>query len=340
MRFSILVPVYNVEKYLAQCIESVLSQDYTDYELILVNDGSTDDSPQICLDYASKDNRIRYYSKDNEGLLLTRRFGIRQAEGEYLLFLDSDDYWEPNILSIINSAIKEYDTDMIVYRFNRCKDDGTLLYKDVDIFEDRTVFENENKEAFVKMFVSSSRLNVMWSKCVKKNIVDREYDYSPFNDKKGEDLLQSIALIRNASSILYLNAALYNYRLSPSGRGRNFKIKYIYDYEAVRQHVYNNLLEMNVGKETIEAFFSRYLEGLMDYMGRIVRSSSSYQEFVGYCEKMKRFNLMSLIETADYTFPLCNKQTATTYFLFIKEKYRRLYIEFKIKNAIKGFLQS
>ena len=99
MRFSVLIPVYNVEKYLDQCLTSVLTQDYSDFEVVLVNDGSTDQSPIICQKYAESDPRVKYYDKNNEGLLLTRRYSIKRASGEYIVFLDSDDYWEPGRVS-------------------------------------------------------------------------------------------------------------------------------------------------------------------------------------------------------------------------------------------------
>ena len=91
-KVSILVPIYNVEKYLPRCIESVLSQDFRDYELILVDDGSPDQCPQICDEYAKKDSRIKVVHKQNGGLVSARLAGFMEARGEYLVFLDSDDY--------------------------------------------------------------------------------------------------------------------------------------------------------------------------------------------------------------------------------------------------------
>ena len=207
MLFSILIPVYNVERYLEQCLESVLNQDFRDFEVILVNDGSTDSSGSICMKYARGDTRVKYFEKKNEGLLQTRRYSIKRASGEYILFLDSDDFWEPGVLS----AIRE----------------------DRGIFPDRTVFTAESKEIFLKELVSSSRLNMLWTKCVRKTIIDVETDYTRFGDKKGEDLLQSVPLIRNAASILYLDDVFVNYRMSSSGRGRNFKLRHLDDYEVI-----------------------------------------------------------------------------------------------------------
>ena len=221
MTFSILVPVYNVEKYLSQCIDSVLMQDYEDYELILANDGSTDKSPQICEYYSKRDSRIRYLSKPNEGLLLTRRFSLQYAKGEYFLFLDSDDFWEPGLLTTLANEIKHDSTvDMILYRYKRIRDKGRVIYEDKGIFADHTIFTPSNKNSFLQEFVSSSRLNTMWSKCVRRDIVDITTDYSGFKDKKGEDLLQSITLIKNANKILYLDKVLYCYRLSLTGKVR------------------------------------------------------------------------------------------------------------------------
>lgn len=114
-RFSIIVPVYNVEKYLPQAIESVLSQNYYNYELILINDGSTDSSGNICFEYAQKYHNIVFIHKDNQGVSSARNQGIKIARGEYILFLDSDDYWKGNnILSELDEIISKEPTEFIL----------------------------------------------------------------------------------------------------------------------------------------------------------------------------------------------------------------------------------
>lgn len=115
MRFSIVVPIYNVEKYLKDCIDSVLVQSYSDYELILVDDGSPDNCPRICDDYAYKDSRIRVIHKENGGLSAARNTGIQYANGEYIVFLDGDDCLYENALQEVNSCIEKYDSpEMII----------------------------------------------------------------------------------------------------------------------------------------------------------------------------------------------------------------------------------
>ena len=107
IKISILVPVYNVEQYLPRCIESVLTQDFQDWEMILVDDGSPDKCPQICDEYAKKDKRLRVVHKVNGGLVSARLAGFEASVGKYLMFLDSDDYLLPDALSILYNKIEE-----------------------------------------------------------------------------------------------------------------------------------------------------------------------------------------------------------------------------------------
>ncbi len=115
MRFSVIVPIYNVENYLAECIESVLSQSFSDFELILVDDGSPDNCGKICDEYAKKDSRIRLIHKENGGLVSARKAGIKLAAGEYVVNLDSDDKIAPEMLERANEIIKEYNADLISF---------------------------------------------------------------------------------------------------------------------------------------------------------------------------------------------------------------------------------
>ncbi len=118
MTFSIVIPVYNVEEYLNQCVDSVLNQNYKQFEIILVNDGSSDGSPEICDEYAKLEN-ITVFHKENEGLSEARNDGLKIAKGEYVVFLDSDDYWEgSNNLSAINDIVKK-DKDLEIILFKR-----------------------------------------------------------------------------------------------------------------------------------------------------------------------------------------------------------------------------
>lgn len=116
-KISVIIPVYNEEENLIRCVQSVLCQSYENYEILLINDGSTDSSGDICDEYASRDFRVYVYHKPNEGVSKTRNYGIAKSSGEYIMFLDSDDYLLPNALEILYSGIVDYNTTISTANF-------------------------------------------------------------------------------------------------------------------------------------------------------------------------------------------------------------------------------
>ena len=119
-KISVIVPIYKVEKYLDRCVRSVLAQTFRDFELILVDDGSPDSCPQMCDDWAKKDSRIRVIHQNNQGLSAARNTGIRAASGEYINFIDSDDWVADTLLSDLYRLLIKYDADISVCGFEKC----------------------------------------------------------------------------------------------------------------------------------------------------------------------------------------------------------------------------
>ena len=136
---SVVIPVYNVEKYLAECVDSVLGQTYQDYEIILVDDGATDSSGAMCDEYAQKDTRIRVIHQPNGGLSAARNAGLSAAAGEYIYFLDSDDYIEPTTLVDLVSVAEQEQADVVFF-------DGYVFFDECE--EDDTVSRYVRKEAY------------------------------------------------------------------------------------------------------------------------------------------------------------------------------------------------
>ncbi len=114
MKISIVVPIYNAEKYLDRCIQSILNQSYKDLEIILIDDGSTDSSNKICNNYQKRDNRIKFISQKNEGVSAARNRGISEATGEFIGFVDSDDYIQPNMYETLYGLINKYNCDISI----------------------------------------------------------------------------------------------------------------------------------------------------------------------------------------------------------------------------------
>ncbi len=127
MKLSIIVPVYGVAKYLRKCIDSLLSQDFKDCEIILVDDGSPDECPQICDDYAEKYTNIKAIHQKNTGLSEARNTGTRAAKGEYIMYVDSDDYLDPNVLGALIEQIERDQLDVLRFRMQNVKEDGEVF---------------------------------------------------------------------------------------------------------------------------------------------------------------------------------------------------------------------
>lgn len=216
--FSFIIPVYNVDKYLGVCLNSVISQTYTNWEAILINDGSEDNSAKICDKYSVMDERIKVFHRKNEGSLMARRFGMNQAQGQYFLFIDSDDIINSKLLEKANDIIQKTHSDMIVYRFQHF---GKYINRNSPIvFKDGTIIGEDaiNKERLWKKIISGNQLNNLCIKIVNRYIIDFDTDYQQFAFmKSGTDLMQSMALIDNAEKIYFLNDILYYYRYNEKG---------------------------------------------------------------------------------------------------------------------------
>lgn len=213
MLVSFLVPVYNVEKYLAACIESILCQTGADFEIILLDDGSTDNSGEICDRYAEEyPEIIRVIHKKNEGLLLTRRLGFCEARGEWFACVDSDDLISPVYLKTIAEALKKYPCDMLMFDYRSIYPDGHTEVSGIDITDLQMYSGEQKKEIYKKRLLTNKYCN-MWSKVFKREIIDFDTDYGSFGIKNMcEDAIQVLELFTRAEMIVLLPEALYLYR--------------------------------------------------------------------------------------------------------------------------------
>lgn len=199
-KVSLIVPVYNVEKYLRKCIDSILNQTFTDFELILVNDGSLDSSGDICEEYKRRDNRIKVINKKNGGLSEARNFGIDIAIGEYIGFIDSDDYIEKNMIEILYKSIVENDSDIAICGY----------YIDFD----KINIKNNNIEKNL-VLTSQQAIEIIpdispaaWNKLYKRNIFEKiRYPIGKFN----EDVYILLDILEKANKISYCKERLYHY---------------------------------------------------------------------------------------------------------------------------------
>ncbi len=141
--FSVIVPVYNVECYLKQCIDSILAQTYCDFELILVDDGSQDSSGIICDEYAAKDSRIAVIHKENQGLISARRIGLKNSLGQYICFVDSDDQISDALLQNASDIISRFSSDVITFKWVKVDMNGNPICEETPAFNEGEIVKEE-----------------------------------------------------------------------------------------------------------------------------------------------------------------------------------------------------
>ncbi len=222
MLFSIVVPIYKIEKYLERCVESILNQTFDDFEIILVDDGSPDKCPEICDRYASIDSRVKVIHKKNGGLVSARNAGIMASQGRYLCYVDGDDWVSHELLKTVYDHAIKHDPDMIIYNAVRVFDDRQVpLPKGLDegIYGKEELVEKvypymlyDNRQPFCHEFI----FPVAWNKIYKRELLLNHY----CKDERiamGEDSAFVFECIYNSDKVYFCDAVLYYYNQMNQG---------------------------------------------------------------------------------------------------------------------------
>lgn len=207
-KISIIVPVYNAQKTIARCIESILNQDYKDFELLLIDDGSKDDSGNICDGYAGQDERVRVIHKENSGVSDTRNLALKEAVGEYLQFLDADDWITPNATRLLVESMENNNCDMVIADFYRVI--GERLSHKGSIDEDG-VLSRENFANLMMENPADFYYGVLWNKLYKKEIIEKHHLNMNPKISWCEDFMFNLEYIRYCENIYVLQVPIYYY---------------------------------------------------------------------------------------------------------------------------------
>ena len=205
---SIIVPVYNAEQYLRRCVDSILNQEYTDFELFLIDDGSTDTSGDICEEYGDKDPRVTVIRKENTGVSDSRNQALGRARGKYLQFLDSDDWITPDATRLFVRAAEEYGCDMVISDFYRVV--GERLSPKGDI-EEEGVLTREEFAAHMMENPADFYYGVLWNKLYRRDLVEEHGLRMDTNINWCEDFMFNLEYIRYAKVFYALHAPIYYY---------------------------------------------------------------------------------------------------------------------------------
>ena len=202
MKFSIIIPVYNVEKYIEKCLNNIIHQTYDNFEVIVVNDGTKDDSQKIINKFVKKDKRIKSFIKENGGLSSARNYGLKEITGDYIVFIDSDDYIEKDYLFKVNELLENHKKiDVVKIKLNIVDEEGNLLRKENGLEEGYVDFKELTKLEFLEPSWSYIYKSSYW----KKN------NFKFMEGKIHEDFGLTPEILIKAKNIYYLDYYGYNY---------------------------------------------------------------------------------------------------------------------------------
>ena len=301
---SIILPAYNCENTIEECINSVLAQTYTDWELIIVNDGSKDNTKELCEHIARRDNRVLVFSSTkNEGVVKARNYALKKAQGEYVAFIDSDDQYSSDMLEKMVNTAMEKDCDIVVCGYYERYSDCSLIQKRP------SAHGMKSERQFFPMLFENGILGFLWNKVYRKSML-LEGEYS-FDLNVCEDLYLNCKLLMQSRKIYVLQDCLYYYYMNPDSVTHNMdklidkqgNWKYLLAYKNIEKLFHNNKVFLHtvqastvwiikLGIEELSNDGAHYhercilLKEMIQYFPICLLSENSIRFKVGYLRRM------------------------------------------------------
>jgi len=320
MFFSVVIPVYNVEKYLNECVDSILSQTFTDFELILVDDGSKDDSGKICDEYAQKDERVKVIHKTNGGQSSARNLGIEQASGRFIVFLDSDDFIStPDYFMDIKNTVKA-ETQIVIFRYKKYytqerQDDCNITLANISY---------SNKGELLEQLVKrDSFFCSCWSKCVSSALL-KENGIRFDESLCCEDMDWYYSVVEKAEYFEIIDKPYVNYRQRENSVTTLAKPKVVGDYVKTLSKWSERflLLESGVEKEALLSSLAKLYCNLLITYARNKKVFKEYKKAVFIFKYLLQYNMNPRTKTI-YRFSRFFGLNLTCLALKILDKARR-----------------
>lgn len=282
---SIIMPVYNTGDILKNTVFSILAQTYSNWELLLIDDGSTDGSGAVCDDFAKSDDRIKVFHKANGGISSARNFGLQKISGEYLVFCDHDDVFLPDLLEKCIATIEEYDADVVVFRYSTIFDNGVIIHSST--VSDSYYFVKNIQDEFCRLYFLGV-LETVWSMfyrvdCLQKYglLFNEDYKFG------GEDIDFNIRLSEYGPSYIFIPIVLYNHyirsSLSTSAKYHleNADLHYLH---LVQYNNVINKIKAGMSTEDTKLYLITYYHSARLYLSSISNSRPKFSEFRSRCK--------------------------------------------------------
>ena len=273
--FSIIVPVYNAGSFLAKCIESIIGQTFKNIEIILINDGSVDDSLSVCHKFKEFDERIIVTDQKNAGPSIAKNVGIEISRGEYILFVDADDYIETDMVICMHKELKKTGSDLIIcgYRVNEMFHDCAVVR---EVSFDANVYDGKIDRQDFAVLYKKPMINQNWNKVYCTNIIQSNKIRFKNNLSLGEDLLFNLEYMKHCRKITVINDSLYNFNRSNTG-----SLTHVFreDFPIIQKALYNDVCDFvrsyydfDNGIYIPEAG-DVYLQTMISYIATVTRSN-------------------------------------------------------------------
>lgn len=267
IKVSVIIPVYNSEKYLTECIESLLSQTLEECEFIFINDGSNDNSQKIIEKYKKVDSRIILINQENHGVSIARNNGLDIATGEYVGFVDADDFIEKGMYKLLFDSAKQEDCDMIISNFES-QMEGKKVYSEYPFPKNIILNKEYIQQQILPYFLRYDDLNTVCTKLFKKDVIRKFNVQFPHHVALGEDGMFSIQFFNNAEKIKFIEYTGYQYREVLGSATRNVanndyfkRALEVYQLELVEKYL------VKMDKRTIKTLKSiKLMNGVMAYL--------------------------------------------------------------------------
>ena len=305
---SIIVPVYKVEQYLPRCIDSILAQTFTDFELLLIDDGSPDNSGKICDEYAAKDSRIRVFHKGNGGVSSARNLGLDNAQGKYIGFVDSDDVIPPFYYQTLISYL--FDNDVVCCNYLKFSSDSPTF--DCDITNSIDYVQLNNRS----FFKYGESYWCVWNKIFKREIIkDSRFDTTL---KNAEDTLFSFSILLNCESVGYIRNKLYGYFIRGSGAVGSIDLIGKSNLVTVSKTIYDLAVTYNL--QPIINYKNSFILNLIN----LFYSSYGVDKPIFLSSKKQLFQHLPYIISRNYSVFAFKEKMYFFYYYFVKSSVKEL----------------
>ena len=297
---SVIIPVYNVGKYLTECLDSIVNQSYKDLEIIIVNDGSTDNSKE-CIEKFLNDDRVKYLEQKNAGVSMARNLAMEQASGEYISFIDPDDILDLTMFEKLMDKIESTKADAVICGYQRFYDDGSKPVESVlfNVEEDKTY----NSKEIIDKLLNSEIKGFLWNKIFKAEKI-KESNFYFAEGRFVQDYYPVFKQLVESSKVAFVNEELYHYRLRSSSITFKKDNKLFNDYVFAVESIFGYLKDKEFKQQSYENFkVTVTYEALKRFIdAKLKLSRKSYAEFKSLTAKYMDISLKEIIAAETISF--------------------------------------